>query len=73
MIIDDVKMKSVSILTDFLNSDNAWSKVDNLSGNTLVFKKMKPAIHDVAWHMQSYVFSNPIERIGRKIRQTLKL
>ena len=72
MIIDDIGMKSVSILTDFLKADNAWNKVDDFSKNTLAFKKMKPAIHDVAWHMQPYVFANRIERVGRRVRQILR-
>lgn len=72
MIIDDVAMKSVSVLTNFLKTDTAWSQITNVSANTFVFKKMKPSVHDVAWHMQPYAFTNPVERIGRRIRQVLK-
>ncbi len=68
MIIDDAEMKSVSILTDFMKADTGWKMVKNFSGKTIVFKKIRESIHDVAWHMQPYTVSDTFQKISNKIR-----
>lgn len=68
MIIDDAEMKSVSILTDFMRADTGWKMVKNFSGKTIVFKKIRESIHDVAWHMQPYTVSDTFQKISNKIK-----
>jgi predicted O-methyltransferase YrrM len=54
MIIDDAQMRSVGVLRDFMAADPAWNLVRDFAGKTVVFQKMRPYIHDVAWHMQPW-------------------
>ena len=54
MIIDDAQMRSVGVLRDFMTADPAWNLVRDFAGKTVVFQKMRPYIHDVAWHMQPW-------------------
>jgi len=54
MIIDDAQMRSVGVLRDFMATDPAWNLVRDFAGKTLVFRKMRPLIHDIAWHMQPW-------------------
>ncbi|MEO5562359.1 MAG: class I SAM-dependent methyltransferase [Chitinophagaceae bacterium] len=69
MIIDDAEMKSVSILVDFMKVDSGWQMVNDFAGKTIVFKKMKASVHDVAWHMQRYTMKSPFERITSRLKQ----
>ncbi len=54
MVIDDVQLRSVAILTEFMSVDPGWRLVENFSGKTHVFEKVRDSVHDVAWHMQPY-------------------
>ena len=54
MIIDDAQMRSVGVLRDFMVADPAWNLVRDFAGKTVVFQKMRPYVHDVAWHMQPW-------------------
>ena len=79
MIVDDVQIRSVSILTDFLLVDSRWQLMRNFSSKTLAFKKMKENVHDVAWHMQQFTVSSStdqkekalgfLEKIRRKMKR----
>ena len=69
MIIDDAEMKSVSVLVDFMKVDSGWLQVADFSGKTIVFRKRRNSIHDVAWHMQAYTVAGPFGKIGRRIKQ----
>lgn len=71
MIIDDAEMKSVSILIDFMKVDTGWELVADFTGKTIVFKKLRALVHDVAWHMQPYtvVKQNTINKISNRVRQ----
>ena len=72
MIIDDAEMRSVSILVDFMRSDTGWQLIESFSGKTIVFKKMRASIHDVAWHMQAYAVPGALQKIGNRLKQFLK-
>jgi hypothetical protein len=66
MIIDDVQMRSVSILAEFMSIDPGWQLIHDFSGKTVAFRKTRESIHDVAWHMQpfnsvSYAKSQAVE------------
>jgi hypothetical protein len=54
MIIDDAQMRSVGVLRDFMATDPAWNLERDFGGKTLVFRKIRPLIHDIAWHMQPW-------------------
>ncbi len=73
MLIDDAEMKSVSMLTDFMKVDNGWELMNDFSGKTMVFRKTRKSIHDVAWHMQPFtmVYNNPWKRMTNKLKRTL--
>lgn len=81
MVIDDVEMKSVSMLTDFLDADPRWERIPVGSDKTYAYKKLSDTIHDVAWHMQPYVFNGTskavftnatlVKRALRKIKRTV--
>ena len=58
MLIDDAQMKSVSILKDFMDSDTRWETLNIGSTKTYAYKKLTDNVHDVAWHMQPYVFED---------------
>ncbi len=68
MIIDDAEMKSVSILIDFMKADPGWELVKNFSGKTIMFKKTRELIHDVAWHMQPYTAVGTIKKVTSRIK-----
>ncbi|MEO6230500.1 MAG: class I SAM-dependent methyltransferase [Ferruginibacter sp.] len=70
MLIDDAEMKSVSILVDFMLADSAWEMVQDFSGKTIIFKKLKDSVHDVAWHMQPYTYvkTGLMQKISNKIK-----
>lgn len=57
MIVDDAQLRSVAILAQFMKVDPGWQLLQDFSGKTLVFKKLRESIHDVAWHMQPFVVS----------------
>lgn len=56
MIIDDVQLKTVRILKDFLDVDPRWKRVAYFDQKTVVYEKLADEVHDVAWHMQPYAF-----------------
>jgi predicted O-methyltransferase YrrM len=72
MIIDDIEMRSVSMLVDFLKADTGWAEVNEFSGQAIVFKKKKESVHDVAWHMQPYAVPGTFQKIGNRLKQILK-
>jgi predicted O-methyltransferase YrrM len=69
MIVDDAQMRSVGLLCDFMATDSAWNLVKDFAGKTLVFRKMRPLIHDIAWHMQPWnmVRGSPFTGLRRKL------
>jgi Methyltransferase domain len=69
MIIDDAAMRSVSILVDFMKVDTGWLLVADFSGKTIVFRKRRTSVHDVAWHMQPYTVSGPFSKIMSRIKR----
>jgi hypothetical protein len=75
MLIDDAQMRSVGVLRDFMSIDPAWNLVKDFAGKTVVFRKMRPQIHDIAWHMQPWnlVSGSPslAERVYRKLTRYL--
>jgi hypothetical protein len=81
MIVDDAQMRSVGLLCDFMATDSAWNLLRDFSGKTLVFRKMRPLIHDVAWHMQPWntvrssrstsLHRELLGRVYRKVRRLL--
>jgi predicted O-methyltransferase YrrM len=70
LLIDDVQLRAVSILVDFLAADTSWESADDF-GKTRVFRKVRDDLLDVAWHMQPWMRqeSGHVERpgIGRRL------
>lgn len=74
MLIDDVQMRSVAILADFMHADPGWEPVHDFSGKTLAFRKVRDNVLDVAWHMQPWTAANMRDTtpgILRRIRRRL--
>lgn len=81
MIVDDVQMRSVGLLYNFMATDSAWNLVRDFTAKTLVFRKMRPLVHDIAWHMQPWnmvrwssstsLRHKLLGRVYRKIRRLL--
>ena len=72
MIIDDIEMRSVSMLVDFMKADTSWEEVNEFSGQAIVFKKIKQSVHDVAWHMQPFSVTNRYTGMISRIRNLIK-
>lgn len=81
MIIDDVRLRSVAILAEFMRIDPSWKLIRDFSGKTLVFRKVRDAIHDVAWHMQPFtvasgngatVRASLLRRVARRLKRRLR-
>lgn len=79
MIVDDVQLRPVRMLVDFMRVDPGWELLHDFSGKTSVFKKIRESIHDVAWHMQPFGVAsqdrwhNSSGVVGRLIRKLRKL
>ena len=79
LIIDDVHLRSVGILAEFLKSDPGWELIRDFSAKTFAFRKTRESIHDVAWHMQPFTFAqapaanNGHSLLGRIARRMKKL
>jgi len=56
MIIDDVQVYSVRMLRDFMIEDPRWDLRRAFSYRTCAFEKVGEPVHDVAWHMQPYIW-----------------
>ena len=54
MLVDDVPLRSVAILAQFMSADPGWELVHDFSGRTLAFRKIRQEVLDVAWHMQPW-------------------
>ena len=64
LILDDAKLASVSLLARFMSRDPGWEMVRNFSGKTLVFRKARDDVLDVAWHMQPWVVAHSSKASG---------
>jgi predicted O-methyltransferase YrrM len=77
MLIDDLSMRSVAVLADFMRTDPGWELLHDFSAKTLAFRKTRASTHDVAWHMQPWTTMDAgyrptmIQRIGRFARRSL--
>jgi predicted O-methyltransferase YrrM len=60
MLLDDVQMRSVAVLAEFMAADRGWQFVRSFSGKTLAFRKVTERTLDVAWHMQPWTVSLPL-------------
>ena len=76
MLLDDAQHRSVSLVAEFLTTDPGWEQVGDFSGKTLVFKKVRDNVLDVAWHMQPWTVaslpSTPakvLKKIGYRLRK----
>ena len=63
LLIDDVQMRSVAMLAEFMQVDPGWELAHDFDGKTLAFRKIRESIHDVAWHMQPYTVTPPTKGI----------
>ena len=74
MVIDDVQMRPVKILAEFMSVDPAWELIHNFSGKTLAFKKIRDSVHDVAWHMQPFTVPKPSlpRQLARQLKRLVK-
>ncbi|MGH9434222.1 MAG: class I SAM-dependent methyltransferase [Terriglobia bacterium] len=64
VLLDDVEMRSVAILKDFMRVDPRWELTKSFGGHAIAFRKTARSAHDVAWHMQPFI----TKRWGRKQR-----
>lgn len=64
LLLDDVQIRSVAVLSQFLSADPGWETVHNFSGKTLVFRKTCDNVRDVAWHMQPWIMARPASLRG---------
>lgn len=74
MIIDDVHIHPIAILRDFMKEDPRWKFVRSFEKRTDVFEKTSDSVHDVAWHMQPYLYKrlskeSRIEKVWGKLRR----
>ncbi len=67
MIIDDVHIKTVRLLMNFMDSDPRWERVAGFNEKSFVYRKLASSVHDVAWHMQPYSFKNANAFRAKKI------
>lgn len=81
MVIDDVQMRSVAILAEFMGVDPGWQLIRDFSGKTMAFRKIRDSIHDVAWHMQPYTVGRPagaaagpclLRRLARRLKRLVQ-
>jgi predicted O-methyltransferase YrrM len=54
LLLDDAQLKPVAVLAEFLAVESAWELIQNFSGKTLAFRKIRDFVLDVAWHMQPW-------------------
>jgi len=54
MVVDDAQMRSVAVLAEFMRADPGWAFVRDFGEKTLVFRKTREKVLDVAWHMQPW-------------------
>jgi predicted O-methyltransferase YrrM len=59
MLLDDIQMRSVSVLVEFMRADPGWEFCQDFSGKTAMFRKAKDCVLDVAWHMQPWTVTAP--------------
>lgn len=71
MVIDDVQMRPVAMLIEFLDTDTHWMRAEQISDNTIAYSKISNNIHDVAWHMQAYSQVSPLQKMVRNIKKVL--
>ncbi len=64
LVLDDVQLFSVRMLRDYLVEDPRWVLLRSFGYRTCVLQKVGAPVHDVAWHMQPYIW----KRSGTKGR-----
>jgi hypothetical protein len=63
MMLDDLPLKSVRLLSDFLITDKErWSVVKKISHQAIAFQKLVESVHDVSWVTQP--FSNKKDKLA---------
>jgi hypothetical protein len=77
LILDDLELRSVGVLVEFLKEDSHWALEGHPGGRTAVFRKLSSHVHDVAWHMQRWTInqradSDPVLRYARGISSALR-
>ena len=72
MLLDDAQMRSVAILSEFMAAEPGWQFVRSFSGKTLVFRKVRDKVLDVAWHMQPWTFNKSILKNNKTILKKIR-
>lgn len=54
MLLDDARMRAVSVLADFMMVEPSWKMVRDFSGKTIVFQKLVDVALDVGWKTQPW-------------------
>lgn len=70
MLLDDIKLRSVKVLVEFMHADPGWEFCREFSGRTAMFRKTKDRVLDVAWHMQPWTVPpapTPFQRLSAKL------
>jgi len=71
LLLDDVQLRSVAVLAEFLSADPGWKRVRDFSGKTILFQKTRERVLDVAWHMQPWTTAASRSRARRILRAIL--
>lgn len=72
MVIDDVQMRPVAMLIEFLDTDTHWARAEQISDNTIAYAKLAASVHDVAWHMQAYSQVSTFQKVVMNIKRIMK-
>jgi predicted O-methyltransferase YrrM len=74
MLLDDVQIRSVAVLAEFIAAEPGWKLVRSFSDKTLVFRKVQDKVLDVAWHMQPWTVRSPgiLRKIYARVRSRLR-
>lgn len=64
VILDDLKLRSVNVLREFMSVDPNWEFVHDFSGKSCAFRKRTENVFDVAWHMQPWTAAKPTSLTG---------
>ena len=70
MVVDDIHLRSVAMLVDFMDADRRrWHRQKSPSENTAIFYKSVDSVHETAWHVQPFNIPSFRERIVRRVRR----
>ncbi|MDP9101171.1 MAG: class I SAM-dependent methyltransferase [Actinomycetota bacterium] len=54
LLLDDVQLRAVRVVADFLDADDHWVREQSTVENLAVYRKTRDGVFDVAWGMQPW-------------------